>query len=62
MKEMRPRKRNSACSLGNTIRKFTERIILKYVLELNKYVDIDTIITNYQALMSPKAWIFETAS
>jgi hypothetical protein len=26
------------------------------VLELNKYVDIDTI-TNYQALMSPKAWI-----
>jgi hypothetical protein len=27
------------------------------VLELNKYVDIDTI-TNYQALMSPKAWIF----
>jgi hypothetical protein len=27
------------------------------VLELNKYVDIHTI-TNYQALMSPKAWIF----
>lgn len=27
------------------------------VLELNKYVHIDTI-TNYQSLMSPKAWIF----
>jgi hypothetical protein len=27
------------------------------VLELNKYVAIDTI-TNYQALMSAKAWIF----
>jgi hypothetical protein len=31
------------------------------VLELNKYVDIDTI-TNYQALMSPKAWIFVKSS
>jgi hypothetical protein len=27
------------------------------VLELNKYVHIDTV-TNYQSLMSPKAWIF----
>jgi hypothetical protein len=31
------------------------------VLELNKYVAIDTI-TNYQALMSAKAWIFVKSS
>jgi hypothetical protein len=48
------------CSLGHDTEIYRKNNTEIPVLELNKYVDIDT--TNYQALMSPKAWIFVKSS